>query len=55
MIMLLHGDEELGSPGSRQLTETIARRCRAVYVLEPAQGEAGAYKTARKGVGQIPA
>ncbi len=52
VIMLLHGDEEVGSPESRKLTETIARQCRAVYVLEPAQGEAGAYKTARKGVGQ---
>ncbi len=52
VVMLLHGDEEIGSPASRKLTETIARRCAAVYVLEPAQGEAGAYKTARKGVGQ---
>ncbi len=52
VVILLHGDEEVGSPVSRKLTETIARRCRAVYVLEPAQGEAGAYKTARKGVGR---
>ena len=52
VILLLHGEEEVGSPMSRKLTETIAGRCRAVYVLEPAQGEAGAYKTARKGVGQ---
>lgn len=52
VTLLLHGDEEVGSPASRPLTETIARRCRAVYVLEPAQGESGAYKTARKGVGQ---
>jgi glutamate carboxypeptidase len=52
VVMLLHGDEEIGSPASRKLTETIARKCAAVYVLEPAQGEAGAYKTARKGVGQ---
>ena len=52
VTMLLHGDEEVGSPASRRLTETIARRSSAVYVLEPAQGEAGAYKTARKGVGQ---
>ncbi len=52
VVVLLHGDEEVGSPASRKLTETVARRCRAVYVLEPAQGEAGAYKTARKGVGR---
>lgn len=50
-IMLLHGDEEIGSPVSRSLTELVGRRCEAVYVLEPAQGKAGAYKTARKGVG----
>ena len=52
VILLLHGDEEIGSHASRPLTEAIARQCAAVYVLEPAQGEAGAYKTARKGVGQ---
>jgi glutamate carboxypeptidase len=51
VTLLLHGDEEIGSPASRQLTERIARQCRAVYVLEPAQGADGAYKTARKGVG----
>jgi len=49
--VLLHGDEEVGSPSSRKLTETIAQRCAAVYVLEPAQGAVGAYKTARKAVG----
>ena len=52
VILLLHGDEEIGSPVSRALTERVAVRCESVYVLEPAQGESGAYKTARKGVGQ---
>ncbi len=52
VILLLHGDEEIGSPASRALTERVARRSESVYVLEPAQGEAGAYKTARKAVGQ---
>ena len=51
IIILLHGDEEVGSPASRQITETVAKRCSAVYVLEPGQGDAGAYKTARKAVG----
>jgi len=51
VTMLIHGDEEVGSPASRKLTETVARRCGSVYVLEPAQGSAGAYKTARKAVG----
>jgi glutamate carboxypeptidase len=50
--MLLHGEEEVGSPVSRALTEEVARGCRAVYVLEPAQAPNGAYKTARKGVGE---
>ena len=51
VTLLLHGDEEIGSPASRALTESVARGMAAVYVLEPAQGVAGAYKTARKGVG----
>ena len=51
VVMLLHGDEEIGSPASRTVTESVAKQCEAVYVLEPAQGDAGAYKTARKGVG----
>jgi glutamate carboxypeptidase len=51
IILLLHGDEEIGSPVSRKITEAVARRCRKVYVLEPAQGAVGAYKTSRKAVG----
>ena len=51
VTMLLHGDEEIGSPASRALTERLGQECSAVYVLEPAQGAQGAYKTARKGVG----
>jgi glutamate carboxypeptidase len=49
IIVLLNGDEEIGSPASRPITENLARQCSAVYVLEPAQGLA--YKTARKGIG----
>jgi glutamate carboxypeptidase len=48
--LLLHSEEEIGSPVSRTVTESVARQCEAVYVLEPAQGRDGAYKTARKGV-----
>jgi glutamate carboxypeptidase len=47
---LLNSDEETGSECSRALTESLARKCEAVFVLEPAQGIPGAYKTARKGV-----
>ena len=49
IILLLNTDEEVGSPVSRPLTESLARGCSAVYVLEPAQGLA--CKTARKGTG----
>jgi glutamate carboxypeptidase len=48
--LLLNSDEETGSQCSRGLTESLARKCGAVFVLEPAQGIPGAYKTARKGV-----
>ena len=51
VTLLLHGEEEIGSPASRKVTEAVAKECSAVYVLEPAQGDAGAYKTARKAVG----
>jgi glutamate carboxypeptidase len=51
VIFLLNSDEEVGSTVSRDITEKLARECAAVFVLEPAQGLAGAYKTARKGVG----
>jgi glutamate carboxypeptidase len=51
LTLLLNSDEEIGSPISRAVTESIASKCKAVYVLEPAQGLA--YKTARKGVGHF--
>jgi glutamate carboxypeptidase len=49
IILLLTGDEEVGSPASHPVIERIASGCAAVFVLEPAQGLA--YKTARKGTG----
>jgi len=49
IVLLLNGDEEIGSPDSRPVIEKLARQCEAAFVLEPAQGLA--YKTARKGVG----
>jgi glutamate carboxypeptidase len=49
VVLLLNGDEEIGSEASRPLIERLARHSAAVYVLEPAQGLA--YKTARKGIG----
>jgi glutamate carboxypeptidase len=53
VVLLLSGDEETGSHQSQGLIEEIAAGCRAAFVLEPAQGPQGAYKTARKGVGQF--
>jgi glutamate carboxypeptidase len=51
VTLLLNSDEEIGSPFSRAITERIVRKCKVVFVLEPAQGLA--YKTARKGVGHF--
>jgi glutamate carboxypeptidase len=45
--VLITGDEEIGSPTSRALIESVAGASGAVLVLEPSQ--AGAVKTARKG------
>ncbi len=49
IVLLLTGDEEVGSPASKPIIERLAAGCAAVYVLEPAQQLA--YKTARKGTG----
>jgi glutamate carboxypeptidase len=53
LILLLNSEEEVGSPVSRPITERLAKECDAVFVLEPAQGLDGAYKTARKGIGHF--
>jgi glutamate carboxypeptidase len=50
VVFLLNSDEETGSQHSRALTESLAKKCEAVFVLEPAQAPTAAYKTARKGV-----
>ena|SRR6185312_13531860 len=51
VTVLLVSDEEVGSPSSRKITESLARKSSAVFVLEPAYGLHGAVKTSRKGVG----
>jgi glutamate carboxypeptidase len=51
VTVLLSSDEEVGSTVSRSIIEKLAQESSAVFVLEPAQGLNGAYKTARKGVG----
>lgn len=52
LTVLLVSDEEGGSASSRKITESVASRCEAVLVCEPA-GRGGALKTARKGVGDF--
>jgi glutamate carboxypeptidase len=49
--LLVNPDEETGSKASRALTEDIARKSKAVLVLEPGTGLEGRPKTARKGIG----
>nr|WP_179722143.1 M20 family metallopeptidase [Petropleomorpha daqingensis] len=49
VTVLVTGDEELGSPSSRELIEKEALGCAAALVLE-ASAAGGALKTARKGV-----
>lgn len=49
VTILVTGDEELGSPTSRELIESEAAGCRAALVLE-ASADGGALKTERKGV-----
>jgi glutamate carboxypeptidase len=51
VVLLVNGDEEIGSPSSCSLTEREARGSRAAIVLEPAAGLDGKVKTGRKGVG----
>jgi glutamate carboxypeptidase len=49
--LLVVSDEEVGSPGSRRLTEAEAKESIAVLVLEPGTGLDGKLKTQRKGIG----
>ncbi|MFQ5695221.1 MAG: M20/M25/M40 family metallo-hydrolase, partial [Terriglobia bacterium] len=53
LVFLFTSDEEIGSAAGRPVLEREARRSHAVLVVEPASGEHGALKTARKGVGEF--
>src|SRR5208282_4072842 len=44
VTVLLVSDEEVGSRSSRKITESLARKSAAVFVLEPAAGVRGAVK-----------
>ena len=50
LVVLLNGDEEIGSPTSRELIEDAAREATACFVLEPGR-QGGELVIARKGVG----
>ncbi|GIJ45376.1 glutamate carboxypeptidase [Virgisporangium aliadipatigenens] len=52
VTLLVTGDEELGSPSSRELVEEEAKRCVAALVLE-ASADGGALKTERKGIARF--
>jgi len=52
-VVFVNSDEEIGSGESRRTVERLAKIADRILVLEPAMGETGALKTARKGVGQF--
>lgn len=52
-VFLFTADEETGSESSRELIETVAKTCDAVFVMEPPEAETNALKIERKGVGQF--
>ena len=50
-VFLFTSDEEIGSLSSREVIETVAKTCDAVFVMEPPEAKTNALKTERKGVG----
>jgi glutamate carboxypeptidase len=52
-VVLVNSDEETGSRDSSRLIRRIARRAARAFVLEPAFGQSGKLKTARKAVGNF--
>ena len=51
--VLFNTDEEVGSPSSRPLVEQSAQEAEYALIMEPGQGESGALKTERKGLGEF--
>lgn len=52
-VVVINGDEEIGSPRSARLLLKLARRAVRAFVLEPSLGSTGKLKTARKGGGRF--
>jgi glutamate carboxypeptidase len=50
-VVLINSDEEIGSPDSTPLIRRLARCAARAFVLEPAFGQSGKLKTARKASG----
>jgi len=50
-VVVINSDEEIGSPDSTPLIRRLARRAARAFILEPAYGQAGKLKTARKASG----
>lgn len=50
--IFINSDEEIGSRSSTRYIRRLAAASRRAFILEPALGEGGSLKTARKGVGR---
>ena len=53
LSVLFNTDEEVGSPSSRPLVESLASGADYALIMEPGQAGAGALKTQRKGLGEF--
>ncbi len=52
-VIFVNADEEIGSRTSTRYISLLARHAERAFVLEPALGERGDIKTARKGIGRF--
>ena len=52
-VILINSDEETGSRDSKHVIRHLAKEVERVWVLEPALGQDGKLKTARKGIGDF--
>ena len=52
-VVFVNADEEIGSRTSTRYIRLLARRANRALVLEPAMGDRGDIKTARKGIGRF--
>jgi glutamate carboxypeptidase len=52
-VIFVNADEEIGSRSSTRYISLLAQHAERAFVLEPALGERGDIKTARKGIGRF--